>query len=190
MAYNQNASQRNNNDEVYFDLMEHIGVLTNKENGWTKEVNIVAWNGGKPKVDIRDWDPDHLRMTKGITLFEEEAEKLTKALARRYGLRYTGTGPAKTFIRVEHTDQADHTGNADQKDHAGHTEEIPFKSASDSKAMSEGSYDADNTSKEAECPERGSAEDPAAAEDPASAMADVMTAVPPAPEAASMAAPA
>lgn len=181
MAYNQNTSQRNNNDEVYFDLMEHIGVLTNKENGWTKEVNIVAWNGGKPKVDIRDWDPDHLRMTKGITLFEEEAEKLTKALARRYGLRYTGTGPAKTFIRVEHTDQADH---------AGHAEEIPFKDASDSKAISEGSYDTDDTSREAECPESGSAEDPAAAEDPVSAVAEVMTAVPPAPEAASMAAPA
>ena len=57
MAYNHNNPQKSN-DEVYFDLMENIGVLTNKENGWTKEVNIVAWNGGRPKVDIRDWDPD------------------------------------------------------------------------------------------------------------------------------------
>ena len=89
MAYNQNYSQRNN-DTVHFDLMEHIGVLGRKDNGWTREVNIVAWNGGKAKVDIRDWDPDHSRMTKGITLFEEEAENLAKALARRYGLRYTG----------------------------------------------------------------------------------------------------
>lgn len=89
MAYNQNYTQKRN-DEVRFDLMEHIGVLGKRDNGWTKEVNIVAWNGGRAKVDIREWDPDHARMTKGITLFEEEAETLAKALARRYGLRYTG----------------------------------------------------------------------------------------------------
>ena len=89
MAYNQNYAQRKN-DDVHFDLMEHIGVLGRKDNGWTKEVNIVAWNGGKAKVDIRDWGPDHDRMSRGITLFEEEAENLTRALARRYGIRYTG----------------------------------------------------------------------------------------------------
>lgn len=92
MAYNQNYSQ-GSNDKVSFDLMEHIGVLAKKDNGWTKEVNIVAWNGGKAKVDIREWDPDHARMTKGITLFEEEAETLVKALARRYGLRYINNDP-------------------------------------------------------------------------------------------------
>jgi hypothetical protein len=39
--------------------MEHIGVLDvidNREEKWTKEVNLVAWNGGKPKIDIRDWN--------------------------------------------------------------------------------------------------------------------------------------
>ena len=92
MAYNQNYSQRSN-DKVRFDLMEHIGVLAQKDNGWTKEVNIVAWNGGRAKVDIREWDPDHARMTKGITLLEEEAETLVRALARRYGLRYINNAP-------------------------------------------------------------------------------------------------
>ena len=92
MAYNQSYSQ-GSNDKVRFDLMEHIGVLAKKDNGWTKEVNIVAWNGGKAKVDIREWDPEHTRMTKGITLFEEEAETLVKALARRYGLRYINNAP-------------------------------------------------------------------------------------------------
>ena len=94
MAYNQNYSQRRN-DEVRYDLMEHVGVLARRDNGWTKEVNIIAWNGGKAKVDIRDWDPDHERMSKGITLFEEEAETLVRALARRYGLRYIIDAPAR-----------------------------------------------------------------------------------------------
>lgn len=86
MAYRQNNSQ-GRNDRVRFDLMERIGVLSRKDNGWTREVNIVAWNDNPGKVDIREWDPDHKRMTRGVTLFEDEAEKLTKVLARRYGLR-------------------------------------------------------------------------------------------------------
>ena len=88
MAYRQNDSQ-SRNDRVRYDLMERIGVLSRKDNGWTREVNIVAWNDNPGKVDIREWDPDHKRMTRGVTLFEDEAERLTKVLARRYGFRLT-----------------------------------------------------------------------------------------------------
>ena len=82
MANNQNERQRNN--EVTFELKEHIEVLEERKDGWTKEVNIVAWNGGQAKIDIRDWDPSHERMTRGITLLEETAEKLAEALSKRY----------------------------------------------------------------------------------------------------------
>ncbi len=85
MAYsNNNNNQQRGGDEVRFEIMERIGVIGSKENGWTKEVNIVAWNGGGGKVDVREWDPGHKRMSRGITLFEEEAEKLARALAERY----------------------------------------------------------------------------------------------------------
>ncbi len=85
MAIKQNPRQRNrSNDEVTFELMEHIGVIEERKDGWTKEVNIVAWNGGQGKIDIRDWDPSHEKMTKGITLFEDTAEKLAEALYERY----------------------------------------------------------------------------------------------------------
>lgn len=100
MTYNQNSAQRSS-DNIYFEMMEHIGVLSRRDNGWAKEVNIVAWNGGKGKVDIREWDPSHVRMTKGITLYEDEAEILVKALARRYGVKYNS--PAKGGpVRVTH----------------------------------------------------------------------------------------
>ena len=92
---NQRKKNTNNTEEVTFELMEHIDVLEERKDGWTKEVNIVAWNGGPGKIDIRDWDPDHERMSKGITLFEEEAETLARALARRYGLRYINDPPAR-----------------------------------------------------------------------------------------------
>ena len=73
-------------DCVRFEIVEHIGVISKNETGWSKEVNIVSWNDGEPKVDIRDWDEDHERMTRGITLYEKDAEKLAKLLSERYGL--------------------------------------------------------------------------------------------------------
>lgn len=84
MASNQNTRQKKTNDEVTFELLEHIGVLEERKDGWKKEVNIVAWNGGQAKIDIRDWDPSHERMSRGITLFEDTAEKLAEALSERY----------------------------------------------------------------------------------------------------------
>lgn len=72
------------NNEITFEIVEHIGVLEARADGWSKEANIVAWNGGIPKIDIRDWSPDHERMTRGITLTEDIAEKLAKVLSARY----------------------------------------------------------------------------------------------------------
>ena len=104
MAYTQNDSQRRN-DVVRFDLMEHIGVLSVKDTGWTREVNIVSWNGGEAKLDIREWNPEHKRMSKGVTLFEEEAEMLAKMLAKRFGLispkEVTREETGRQFFREE-----------------------------------------------------------------------------------------
>ena len=62
--------------EVTFEVVENIGTICERDNGWTKEINRVSWNGAEPKFDIRDWDPGHERMSRGITLFEEEARAL------------------------------------------------------------------------------------------------------------------
>ena len=61
-------------------IVRHIGNLSESSRGWTKELNIISWNGGVPKLDIRDWAPEHEKMGKGITLSEEEAEKLAGLL--------------------------------------------------------------------------------------------------------------
>ena len=64
-------------DDFSFEIVQELGVFkTNEETGWTTEVNVVAWNGREPKIDIRSWDPDHKKMSKGITLTEEEALKV------------------------------------------------------------------------------------------------------------------
>ena len=51
-----------------YEIKKHIGVISNGSGGWTKELNLISWNGKEPKYDIRDWGPDHEKMGKGITL--------------------------------------------------------------------------------------------------------------------------
>jgi len=72
--------------EVTFNIVEHIGVIAEGRDGWNKEVNIVSWNGGPEKIDIRDWDSTHERMGRGITLTEDAAKKLGQFLSNKYNI--------------------------------------------------------------------------------------------------------
>ena len=66
--------------DITFEIVEHIGVLSENAKGWTKELNKVSWNGAAAKYDIREWAPEHEKMGKGVTLTEEEAKKLKELL--------------------------------------------------------------------------------------------------------------
>ncbi len=63
-----------------YEVKKKYGVLSESAKGWTREVRLVSWNGGKPKVDIRDWAPEDEKMGKGITLTEEEVAVLRDIL--------------------------------------------------------------------------------------------------------------
>jgi hypothetical protein len=67
-------------DEFKFEVTKEIGILSEGPKGWHKEVNLVSWNERKPKLDIRDWEPGHAKMGKGITLTPDEARKLKEFL--------------------------------------------------------------------------------------------------------------
>lgn len=66
--------------ELKFEITERIGVLSENAKGWTKELNKVSWNERETKYDLREWNPDHSRMGKGITLTDEEVETLKAIL--------------------------------------------------------------------------------------------------------------
>lgn len=66
--------------DLKYEIVEEIGVLSEDSRGWRKELNIVSWNEREPKYDLRSWNPDHNRMTKGITFNKEEAERLRDIL--------------------------------------------------------------------------------------------------------------
>lgn len=62
--------------DIKYDIVEEIGILSENTKGWKKELNLISWNGAKPKYDIRDWAPEHEKMGKGVTLSEEELAAL------------------------------------------------------------------------------------------------------------------
>ena len=72
----------NDSGMIEYKIVKHLGVIGTYQTGWTKELNLVSWNGGDTKYDIRDWSPDHKRMTRGITLSEEEFIGLVKTLIK------------------------------------------------------------------------------------------------------------
>ena len=68
-------------DTFKFEIIDKIVVISTEKNGWTKELNLMSFNDAPPKYDLRTWDPDHIKMGKGVTLSKEEIEKLKDALA-------------------------------------------------------------------------------------------------------------
>ena len=66
--------------DIKFEIKKEIGVLSESASGWTKELNLVSWNDGAPKYDLRDWAPDHEKMGKGVTLTEDELKKLKELM--------------------------------------------------------------------------------------------------------------
>ncbi len=70
--------------DIKYEIQEEFGRISASAKGWTKEVNLISWNGAAPKYDIRDWAPEHEKMGKGITLTEEEARRLYEILGERF----------------------------------------------------------------------------------------------------------
>ena len=66
--------------DITYEIKRHCGIIATEKSGWTRELNIVSWNGGEPKLDIRSWNADHTRMTRGLTLTNDEATELESLL--------------------------------------------------------------------------------------------------------------
>ena len=60
---------------ISFEIQQSFGVLSKNNKEWQKEINLVKWQDNRPKLDIRDWDPEYKKMGRGITLTPDETEK-------------------------------------------------------------------------------------------------------------------
>lgn len=71
--------------EFRYEIVEELGVISENRSGWTRELNLVSWNGGEPKYDLRDWAPDHEKMGKGISMNKDEVFGLLQLLEEVMG---------------------------------------------------------------------------------------------------------
>lgn len=67
--------------EFKYEIVKHFGDVSDSNNGWIKEVNLVSWNEREPVYDIRVWQEGHEKLGKGITLTAEELKNLKDLLA-------------------------------------------------------------------------------------------------------------
>lgn len=68
--------------EIQYEIVKEIAVLSTGDSGYTKEINLISWNGKEPKYDIRSFSPNREKCGKGITLNSDEAAALLKALQK------------------------------------------------------------------------------------------------------------
>ena len=67
-------------DTFKYNITKSVGIISERtdHNGikWTKEVNLVSWNGRPAVIDVREWNSDHTQMKHGITLNDTEVDNL------------------------------------------------------------------------------------------------------------------
>ena len=68
--------------EIQYEIVKEVAVLSASDSGYTKEINLISWNGNEPKYDIRSFSLNREKCGKGVTLTEAEAEKLLAALEK------------------------------------------------------------------------------------------------------------
>ena len=68
--------------EIQYEIVKEIAVLSTGDSGYTKEINLISWNGKEPKYDIRSFSPNREKCGKGITLNADEAAALLKAFQK------------------------------------------------------------------------------------------------------------
>jgi len=63
------------------EIKQHVGVLSqNARTGWKKELCVVSWGGKPAKLEIRNWNEDYTKCSKGIALTAAEATVLKELL--------------------------------------------------------------------------------------------------------------
>lgn len=67
-----------NSQDISCEIVEQLLVIEERNAGWNLELNLIKWNDGEPKYDIRPWNEDHSRSGKGLTLTLDNLRAIVK----------------------------------------------------------------------------------------------------------------
>lgn len=62
-----------------YKIVRNITTISQRGN-WALELNLVSWDGRPATFDLRKWNEDHTKMSKGISLTRDEVKALGKFL--------------------------------------------------------------------------------------------------------------
>ena len=62
-----------------YNIVSHIATISQR-GSWALELNLISWAGRPATFDLRKWNDDHSKMSKGISLTRDENKTLGKFL--------------------------------------------------------------------------------------------------------------
>lgn len=62
-----------------YRIVRNITTISQRGN-WALELNLISWDGRPATFDLRKWNEDHTKMSKGISLTRDEVKALGKFL--------------------------------------------------------------------------------------------------------------
>ena len=66
--------------EIQYEIVKEIAVLSTGDSGYTKEINLISWNGKEPKYDIRSFSPNREKCGNRYKYTPEAMDELQKSL--------------------------------------------------------------------------------------------------------------
>lgn len=67
--------------DIKYEILETLVKLPEKKD-YHLEINLIKWGSNDPKYDLRRWNDDRTKMTKGITMTKEELLALMDELSK------------------------------------------------------------------------------------------------------------
>ena len=107
--------------EIQYEIVKEIAVLSTGDSGYTKEINLISWNGKEPKYDIRSFSPNREKCGKGITLNADEAAALLKALQKELNSEYINCEPEVLLEMIADADWGTSNYSGPNKERYIHT---------------------------------------------------------------------
>lgn len=62
-----------------YNIIRNITTISQR-GSWALELNLISWAGRPATFDLRKWNEDHTKMSKGISLTRDEVKSLGKFL--------------------------------------------------------------------------------------------------------------
>ena len=89
--------------EIQYEIVKEIAVLSASDSGYTKEINLISWNGREPKYDIRSFSPNReiRRRTRVVGTFPDGNSALMLVCARLRHVAGTQWG-CKKYMNMKH----------------------------------------------------------------------------------------